>query len=76
LSQDGVLVEGVLKSFSAVSFSVHIPNDYRNILQGIDKKSSFNIILKNPSDFIYSGSCEVYRISDNPDGATVVLKKT
>ena len=74
LSQDGVLVEGVLKSFSAVSFSVHIPNDYRNILQGIDKKSPFNILLKNPSDFIYSGSCEVYRISDNPDGATVVLK--
>ena len=74
LSQDGVLLEGVLKSFSAVSFSVHIPKEYRNILQAIDKKSPFNIILKNTSDFIYSGTCEVYRISENPDGATFVLK--
>jgi hypothetical protein len=74
LSQDGVLVEGVLKSFSAASFSVHLPNIYRNILKGIDKEFPLNIILKNQLDFMYSGSCEIYRLSSNFDGTTIVLK--
>jgi hypothetical protein len=74
LSQDGVFIEGVLKRFSAVSFSVHVPNSYRNILKGINKESPFNIILKNEFDIMYSGSCEIYRFSSNSEGATIVLK--
>ncbi len=74
LSQDGIHLEGVLKSFSGVSFSVDVSHDYRNLLQGIDKGTPLNIILKNQFDFIYFGSCEIYRISDNPMGATIVLK--
>ena len=74
VSQDGVFIEGILKSFSAVSFSVHVPNSYKNILKGIDRDSPLNIILKNEFDIMYSGSCEIYRFSSNFEGATIVLK--
>ena len=57
LSQDGFFVEGILKSFSAASFSLYAPNDYRNILKGIDKEAPLNIILTNQFDVMYSGSC-------------------
>ena len=55
LSQDGIFIEGFLKSFSAVSFSVHVSRGYQNILQGIDRGTPLNIILKDKLDFIYSG---------------------
>jgi len=74
LSQDGVMIEGMLKSFSAASFSVYIPISYRNILKGIDKDSPLNIILKDQLVFMYSGSCEIFRLSNNFDGTTIVLK--
>ena len=74
LSQDGFFVEGILKSFSAVSFSVYASNDYRNILKGIDKESPLNIILNNQFGFMYSGSCEIQRISSDFAGTTIILK--
>lgn len=74
LSQDGIFIEGFLKSFSAESFSVHVSHGYRSILQGIDRGTPLNIILKDKLDFIYSGSCEICRISSDPVDATIVLK--
>ena len=74
LSQDGFFVEGILKSFSAASFSLYVPNDYRNILECIDKESPLNIILTNQFDVMYSGSCEICRISSDFKGTTIVLK--
>jgi len=49
LSQDGIFIEGFLKSFSAESFSVHVSHGYRSILQGIDRGTPLNIILKDKS---------------------------
>ena len=74
LSQDGLFVEGDLKSFSAVSFSVYAPNDYRNVLKVFDKESPLNIILTNQLGVMFSGSCEIYRISNDFEGSTIVLK--
>lgn len=74
LSQEGVVIEGELKSYSAVSFSVKVPLKYRNAIQGIDQGSSLSIILKNDTDFVYSGSCEIFRSSREPGGFIFVLR--
>ena len=74
LIQDGILVEGILKSYSAVSFSMYVSKDYLNVLQGINQRSPLNIILKNQSNIIYSGICEVFRVSNKSDSATIILK--
>ena len=74
LSQDGLILEGVLKDFSAVAFSVGLSSSLKNDLQHIELNSTFNIILKKDSVFCYSGICEIIRQSSSDMDSTVVLK--
>ena len=74
LSQDGLILEGILKDFSAVAFSVGISSSLKNDLQHIELNSTFNVILKKDSVFCYSGICEIIRQSSSDTDSTVVLK--
>jgi len=74
LSQDGLILEGNLDNFSAVSFAVNIPPSHKNDLPHIEPNSTFHVILKNDAVFCYSGTCEVFRLSTSAAGSTIVLK--
>jgi hypothetical protein len=74
LSQDGLILEGILNDFSSVAFSVDIPSSFKNDLQHIEPNSIFNVILKNDAVFCYSGICEIIRHSTSGEGSTIVLK--
>ena len=73
LSQDGIVLEGEIKSFSAVSFSVHIKKDTLGFHQDFNRDDHVNVVLKKDSEPLYAGICEIYRISNNPDGKSIVL---
>jgi hypothetical protein len=74
LSQDGLILEGSLNNFSAVSFAVHIPPNYKHDVQGIRQNSTFHVIMKKGAIACYSGMCEISRLSSSTDGSTIVLK--
>ncbi len=74
LSQDGLVLEGLLDNFSAVSFLVNISSSYKNALQDIEQNSTFHVILKNDTVFCYSGICEISRQSSVVDDSKVILK--
>jgi hypothetical protein len=74
LSQDGLVLEGSLNNFSAVSFSVNIPSSYKHDVQSIKQNSTFHVILKKDAIACYSGICEISRLSSSAEGSTIVLK--
>jgi hypothetical protein len=74
LSQEGLILEGNLENFSAVSFSVNISDSSKNDLQHIDQDSTVHVFLKKDAVFCYSGICEITRISSFSDKSTIVLK--
>ena len=74
LSQDGLILEGSLNNFSAVSFAVHIPPDYKHDVQSIKQNSTFHVIMKKGAITCYSGICEFFRLSSSSEGSTIVLK--
>lgn len=76
LTQDGLILEGALVSFSAVSFAVHVSKYYRENLQCFNKNSTVHLILKKNATFFYSGLCEVARLSSPSDGSVIILKPT
>jgi hypothetical protein len=74
LSQDGIVLDGEIKSFSAVSFSVHFPKESSCFHQDLNRKNHVRVVLKKDSEPLYSGLCEIYRVSDNPEkGKSIVL---
>jgi hypothetical protein len=74
LTQDGLILEGELTNFSAVSFSINISEKYKNNIEYLDRKSTLHTILKKDATFYYSGLCEISRMSPSADGSSVVLK--
>ncbi len=76
LSQDGLVLEGILDNFSAVSFSVTISPGCENDLQHIEQNSTFHLILKKDAVVCYSGACEASRLSSSADSFTIVLRPT
>ena len=74
LTQDGLILEGELTNFSAVSFSINISERYKNNIDYLDRNSTLHIILKKDATFFYSGLCEISRKSPSADGSTVILK--
>jgi hypothetical protein len=74
LSQDGLILEGSLNNFSAVSFAVHIPPNYKHDVQSIKQNSTFHVIMKKGAITCYSGTCEFFRLSSSSEGSTIVLK--
>jgi hypothetical protein len=73
LSQDGIVLEGDLTSFSAVSFSVHIPKKSPGFHHDFNRDDHVNVVLKKNSEPLYAGICEIYRISENEEGKSIVL---
>lgn len=74
LSQDGIVLDGEIKSFSAVSFSVHFPNESPGCHHDFNRDDHVNVILKKDSEPLYSGLCEIYRVSADPEqGKSIVL---
>jgi hypothetical protein len=75
LSQDGLVFEGKLVNFSAVSFSITIPHDpLLNIKPVINRNSPASIILKKDDVSFYSGICEIFRKTDSADSITYILQ--
>ena len=74
LSQDGLILEGSLNDFSAVSFAVHIPPEYKHDVESIKQNSTFHVIMKKGVITCYSGTCEFFRLSSSSEGSTIVLK--
>ena len=75
LSQDGILLKGYLTSFSAVSFSVHIPQDSPGFHHDFNRDDHVNVVLMKGRVPLYSGICEIHRISNNPDDGNVIILK-
>jgi hypothetical protein len=73
LSQDGIVLEGDLTNFSAVSFSVHIKKDSVGFHQDLNRETHIRVIFKKDSNSLYSGICEIFRISKNPGGKMIIL---
>jgi hypothetical protein len=69
ISQDGVVLEGKLENFSAVSFSVVINNKSLDF----NRASHVSVILKKDSNPLYSGTCDIFRISNKPAGNVITL---
>jgi hypothetical protein len=65
LSQDGIILEGDLTNFSAVSFSVHFSKKSSCFHQDFNRDDHVNVVLKKDSEPLYSGVCEIFRISKN-----------
>ena len=75
LSQDGIVLKGFLTSFSAVSFSVKTPKDSPGFQHDFNRNDHVNVVLMKGAVPLYSGICEIYRISDNPDDGNVIILK-
>ena len=73
LSQNGIVLDGNLKSFSAVSFSVQIPKGWAGFYHDFNYDDHINVVLKMDSKPLYSGICEIYRISNNIEEKSIVL---
>jgi hypothetical protein len=74
LSQDGLILEGSLNNFSAVSFSVNVLPHYLGDFENIEQNSVFHVILKKETTVCYSGTCEISRLSSSSEGSTIVLR--
>jgi hypothetical protein len=73
LSQDGIVLEGSLTTFSAVSFSVYFPKGSPNYHNDLNREDYVNVVLSKDSVPHYSGICEILRIASNPDGKIIIL---
>ncbi len=75
LIQNGLIFEGELLTFSPISFSVSIPDEMSfNGQQEINRKSPVDIILIRDNSNFYSGRCDIFRLSDTPEGRLLILK--
>ncbi|MDX1776431.1 MAG: PilZ domain-containing protein [Desulfobulbales bacterium] len=74
LSQEGLIIEGTLENFSAVSFLVNIAKASKNDLQHIDQDSTVHVFLKRDAVFCYSGICKIVRLSSSSRNSEIVLK--
>jgi len=75
LMQNGLHFEGVLATFSPVSFSVTIPDIIPiNYHQAIRRDEPVEIILLKDNVQLYTGRCEIIRQADAPGGKTIILK--
>jgi len=73
ISQDGKIAKGSLESFSAQSFGISLP-DISLSDHALEKGMPANIILRNKSHYIYSGSCDIIRQNVRGNEKYLVLK--
>ncbi len=74
VSQDGRIVDGTLKDISPIAFAIESKPTTLNPRYEIDTDNVTNLVLRNNSDYIFSGACELIRHSNTVDKNTIVLK--
>ncbi len=74
LIQDGIFLEGELTTFSPISFSVNIPKDIPFTGLEIKQQYPVDIILEKNGTILYSGKCDIFRISETNNGNILILK--
>ena len=74
ITQDGKVIKGHLTSFSAQSLGIRLQNGTSSPAQTFDRNLPANVVLKNESDYIYSGICDIIRHSKSPNNHYLVLK--
>jgi len=74
LIQNGLFFDGGLATFSPSSFSVIIPKEIP--FNGLEIKREYpaDIIIEKDGTTLYSGPCDIFRISETTDGNTLILK--
>ncbi|KPK30428.1 MAG: hypothetical protein AMK70_14270 [Nitrospira bacterium SG8_35_1] len=74
LFQNGLTFEGEMVNFSPVSFSVNIPNKISlNVQQEIKRDEPVDIVLIKDNSILFSGRCDIYRITDTLEGKNLIL---
>ncbi len=61
LSQNGAILEGLLVNFSALFFSITIQPEALFRRQHLDTANPVNIVLRDESNFLFSGRCTIIR---------------
>jgi len=74
LIQQGIFFEGELANFSPVSFSVLIPYEKPFIGLEIKRNGPVDILIEKDGAPLYSGTCEILRISSSNKGNVLILK--
>lgn len=73
ISHNGAVLEGRLVNFSALFFSITIQPDPSCRLPQLDTAKPVNIVLRDESDFLFSGRCKIIRQTGNRHGNTIVF---
>ncbi len=74
ISQNGAILEGQLVNFSALFFSITIQPKAPFRRQQLDTEKPVNIVLRDESDFLFSGRCTIIRQTGNRHGNTLVFR--
>lgn len=73
ISQDGKIVKGNLESFNAQSLGIQIKGSVQTDFE-FDENMPVNIILRNKTHYLYSGSCEIIRQEVSRENNFLVFK--
>ncbi|TAN39850.1 MAG: PilZ domain-containing protein [Nitrospirae bacterium] len=58
VTQHGIMLEGVLNDFSAMSFGVAVPETFSHLLNFINREDTFHLSLRNSGrEIVYTGEC-------------------
>jgi len=74
VSQDGGIVDGILKDISPLAFAIESKPTTLNPRYEIDTDNFTHLVLRNNDDYIFSGTCKVIRHSHSIHKNTIVLK--
>jgi len=72
--QNGVVFNGSLLNFSAISFSVEVSATPPQTFQWINPESTVYVIFKNEREILYSGECKIVRQTFDQKMKTFVLE--
>lgn len=72
--QDGKIIEGVLKDISPIAFAIESTPSTLNPRHEIDTEGVTHLVLRNSSDYIFSGTCKLIRHAHGINKNTIVLK--
>ena len=74
LMQSGIFFEGELTTYSPESLSVNIPKEVPFVGLEIKQEYPVDIIIEKNDAILYSGTCEIYRISETIEDNILILK--
>lgn len=74
VSQEGGILDGILKDISPFAFAIESIPSSLNPKYEIDTEGVTHLVLRNTSDYIFSGTCKLIRHAHSVDKNIIVLK--